>query len=59
MLINMLGGMYGRESKKKKKIYKKNSVGVKNLLDLIRNKQENVSDRPIFFTLALMKCMEI
>ena len=26
-----------------------NIVGVKNLLDLIRNKQENVSDRPIFF----------
>jgi dTDP-glucose 4,6-dehydratase len=26
-----------------------NIVGVKNLLDLIRNKQGNVSDRPIFF----------
>jgi len=26
-----------------------NVVGVKNLLDLIRNKQGNVSDRPIFF----------
>ena len=26
-----------------------NIVGVKNLLDLIRNKQHNVSDRPIFF----------
>tara|TARA_R100000315_G_C5232094_1_gene143143 strand:- start:940 stop:1899 length:960 start_codon:yes stop_codon:yes gene_type:complete len=26
-----------------------NIVGVKNLLDLIRNKQNNVSDRPIFF----------
>mgnify|MGYP003118980712 CR=1 FL=1 len=26
-----------------------NIVGVKNLLDLIRNKQENVSDRPVFF----------
>ena len=26
-----------------------NIIGVKNLLDLIRNKQHNVSDRPIFF----------
>jgi dTDP-glucose 4,6-dehydratase len=26
-----------------------NVVGVKNLLDLIRNKQANVSDRPVFF----------
>jgi len=26
-----------------------NIVGVKNLLDLVRNKQNNVSDRPIFF----------
>mgnify|MGYP003111293462 CR=1 FL=1 len=26
-----------------------NIVGVKNLLDLIRNKQDNVSDRPVFF----------
>ncbi len=26
-----------------------NIVGVKNLLDLVRNKQSNVSDRPIFF----------
>jgi dTDP-glucose 4,6-dehydratase len=26
-----------------------NIVGVKNLLDLIRNKQNNVSDRPVFF----------
>mgnify|MGYP003627156811 FL=1 len=26
-----------------------NIVGVKNLLDLVRNKQRNVSDRPIFF----------
>ena len=26
-----------------------NIVGVKNLLDLIRNKQSNVSDRPVFF----------